>query len=88
VPTGQRVVDPAGTWDHPTWRRLDFSQTDPHGFAFEFESQLGKDRSTFVVRAHGDLDGDGVTSTFEITGESAGNDAPKVGPLRVHREVE
>jgi hypothetical protein len=88
VPAGQRVVDPQGTWEHPTWRRLDFAETDPHGFSFEFVSELGQTRSTFVARAHGDLDGDGITSTFEITGESVTSDAPKLGPLRVYREVE
>jgi hypothetical protein len=88
VPTGQRVIDPIGTWDHPTWRRLDFAQLEPHGFAFEFESKLGAERSTFIARAHGDLDGDGITSTFEITGESRANEAPTIGPLRVYREVE
>jgi hypothetical protein len=88
VPTGQRVVDPAGTWDHPTWRRLDFVQVDPHSFSFEFESHLGADRSTFVARAHGDLDGDGVMSEFEVTGESRPSEEPTIGPLRVYREVE
>jgi hypothetical protein len=82
------VVDPAGTWDHPTWRRLDFAETDPHGFSFEFISELGRERSTFIARAHGDLDGDGVTSTFEITGESTATEAPTLGTLWVHREVE
>ena len=33
VPAGQRVADPPGTWDHPTWRRLDFRMLEPHGFA-------------------------------------------------------
>jgi hypothetical protein len=88
VPTGQRLVDPVGTWDHPTWRRLDFAFAEPHGFSFEFESHLAQDRSTFVVRAHGDLDGDGVTSDFEMTGESRPSEEPTLGPLRVYREVE
>lgn len=88
VPVGQRQTDPAGTWEHPTWKRLDFSMEGPHGFAFEFESELGKDKSAFVVRAHGDLDGDGITSTFEIAGESRGSQEPTIGPLHVEREVE
>jgi hypothetical protein len=88
VPTGQRVTDPAGTWDHPTWRRLDFAFTDPHSYAFEFTSNLTANVSTFIVRAQGDLDGDGVTSTFEMTGESKESDEPSIGSLRVYREVE
>lgn len=88
VPAGQRVVDPPGTWDHPTWRVLDFRMLEPHGFAYEFQSNSAKNGASFVARAHGDLDGDGVTSTFELEGESRDSDEPKVGELRVYREVE
>jgi hypothetical protein len=35
--------------------------------------------STFRAQAHGDLDGDGITSTFEVTGRSVDGDAR--GPL-------
>jgi len=88
VPAGQRVVDPPGTWDHPTWRRLDFRMSEPHGFSYEFESHLSASGSSFAVRAHGDLDGDGVTSTFEVMGESRDSEEPRIGELRVYREVE
>ena len=88
VPAGQRVVDPSGTWDHPTWRRLDFHLPGPHYFAYEFETRVVPGGSAFSVRAHGDLDGDGVYSTFEISGESRAGDEPKIGELRVYREVE
>jgi hypothetical protein len=88
VPAGHRMVDPPGTWDHPTWRRLDFRMNGPHGFAYEFESQNTAAVANFVVRAHGDLDGDGVTSTFEISGDSRASELPRVGELRVVREVE
>lgn len=59
--------DPPGTWDHPTWRALNFTPTDgqtPHAFSFGFENH----GSVFVATSHGDLDGDGVLSTFEIRG--------------------
>jgi hypothetical protein len=88
VPAGQRVTDPPGTWDHPTWRRLDFRVPGPHGFAYEFASQLQAGVSSFSVRAHGDLDGDGVQSTFEINGDSRESEEPRIGELRVYREVE
>lgn len=88
VPAGQRVVDPPGAWDHPTWRMLDFRMLEPHNFAYEFESTAARNSATFVARAHGDLDGDGVTSTFELGGESRDSDEPRVGELRVYREVE
>lgn len=88
VPAGQRLVDSPGTWDHPTWRRLDFHVQEPHGFAYEFESNLQVAGSSFAARAHGDLDGDGVLSTFEMTGDSRDSEEPRIGELRVYREVE
>lgn len=88
VPANQRILDAPGTWDVPTWRRLDFRIQGPHSFAYAFDSELRKARSSFTVRAHGDLDGDGVLSTFEISGESRESEEPQIGELRVYREVE
>jgi hypothetical protein len=88
VPRGVRVTDPPGTWDHLTWAALGFSVTHAHYFSFAFESQTGPERGGFVARAHGDLDGDGERSTFEIRGECAGGVARVIPGLYVDREVE
>jgi hypothetical protein len=88
VPSGKRVLDPPGTWDHPTWRRLDFEFTVPHAFSFGFESHAAKGNANFRAVAHGDLDGDGVLSTFALGGESRDGSEPTVTPLEVTREVE
>src|SRR5689334_10287284 len=88
VPRGELVADPSGTWDQPTWRVLDFSFTTPHAYAFELESKNGPDVSTVRVAAHGDLDGDGVVSTFELSGEVRPGQNPRTFPLEVVREVE
>jgi hypothetical protein len=74
VPPGVLVVDPPGTWDGPTWSAFGFRASPegtPHAFAFVFEASPGQARSSFVAQAHGDLDGNGVTSTFEIRGHTA-----------------
>jgi len=60
---GRCLPDPA-IWQHPTWQALDFSMHEPHYFQYEFVS----DGRSFTARAIGDLDNDGVTSTFERTG--------------------
>lgn len=91
VPRGVRAPDPAEAWEHLTWKCLDFGFTEPHAFAFEFQSEL--DQTTQVMRftaaAHGDLDGDGLLSTFEVKGERAPGQAPRVLPgMFVDREVE
>ena len=91
VPRGVAASDPAGSWAHLTWRSLQFSFDVPHRFAFKFDSALDPNTGVmrFVATAHGDLDGDGVLSTFEVRGERAPGRQPRVIPgMFVDREVE
>ena len=88
VPAGTTVTDPPGTWDNPTWRLLDFSWNVPHAFSFSFESRNTPDVSSFVARSHGDLDGDGSLSSFEISGSMRQIGEPSIGPLDMSREIE
>lgn len=93
-PRGHCEPDPQNAWDNPTWRALDFRAAPPgtpHCFAFSFDSADGETRSMFRAQAHGDLDGDGDTSTFEITGHAAEGDSasPALDPgMYVDSEVE
>jgi hypothetical protein len=93
VPRGVRVVDPPEIWQHLTWRSLEFGfdRDTPHAFSFKFDSEL--DPATGVMRftatAHGDLDGDGMLSTFEVRGERAPGQPARVLPgMFIDREVE
>jgi hypothetical protein len=91
VPRGVRALDPPEAWEHLTWRSLDFRFTEPHAFAFKFTSEL--DPATRVMRftatAHGDLDGDGAVSTFEVRGERVPGQPARVLPgMFIDREVE
>lgn len=88
VPRGETVTDVPGTWQHPTWRMLGFSQEAPHAFSFAYESKNGPEESTYTASAHGDLDGDGVLSAFSITGSVRPHGSPSTLPLEVSREVE
>jgi hypothetical protein len=77
VPRGRCEVDAPEIWERPTWNALEFRPAAPeeaHCFAFGFDSSLAPARSTFRAYAHGDLDGDGITSTFEITGQVSEGD--------------
>jgi hypothetical protein len=93
-PRGRCDVDPPGAWDHPTWLALEFRPAPPdapHCFAFSFDSALSPSLSTFRAQAHGDLDGDGIPSTFELTGRYADGDprGPLVDPgMFIDSEVE
>jgi hypothetical protein len=91
VPRGVRAPDPPEVWEHLTWKCLDFSFAEPHAFAFQFTSE--RDENTQVMRfsaaAHGDLDGDGMLSTFEVKGERLPGQSARVFPgMFVDREVE
>jgi len=88
VPRGGPVTDPPGTWDHPTWRVLDVVFTNPHSYSFAFESRDAPGKATYRAVANGDLDGDGLVSTFEISGESSDGSEPVTLPMESRREVE
>lgn len=89
VPRADRAVDPPGTWDHMTWHALGFSVPYAHNFAFAFDSTQDPTVGSFVARAHGDLDGDGERSTFELRGLCTQSETARIRPgLYVDREVE
>ncbi len=88
VPKGVKVSDPPGTWDHPTWRRLQFRWTVEHAYSFAFESEAKPGVAVFRAVAHGDLDGDGLFSTFEIRGSTRDGGEPMTLPMSIHRELE
>ena len=76
-PRGHCEVDPPNAWDTPTWTALGFRPVPagtPHCFSFVFDSASSPTKATFRAHAHGDLDGDGIPSTFEVTGRSIEGD--------------
>lgn len=88
VPRGVRAEDPRGAWDHPSWRAIGFGFDHPHAFSFAFDSATAPGESRFRASAHGDLDGDGVTSTFEIEGKADAAGVVLLPGMYVDREVE
>ena len=80
-PRGKKEADPPGTWDAPTWKALSFRAAPegvPHAYAFSFDAP--KPTESFAAQARGDLDGDGLLSTFEIRGMIRPGDKPQVAP--------
>jgi hypothetical protein len=88
VPRAVLVTDPPSIWNQPTWRLLGFSIETPHAYSFQFDSANGPATSRFTVEAHGDLDGDGVVSTFRTGGSVEPGQPPRRDALEVLREVE
>lgn len=64
VPAGTKATLEANAWSHPTWKAIGFSVPGPVYYSYEIVTARGG-RST-VIRAIGDLDGDGVLSKAEI----------------------
>lgn len=89
VPRGVTAEDPPGSWDTPTWQALHFRFDRPHRYAFQFEVVPEPSRIWFQASAYGDLNGDGILSTFQLAGERrADGDAVVLPGLHIHREVE
>lgn len=89
VHRGKRALDPPGTWDTPTWKALDFGFKTPHYYSFAFDVGVDTARIWFKARACGDLNGDGLTSAFELDGERRpGQQAVVLPTMFVHREIE
>ncbi len=91
VPRGKPAVDAEpDPWQHPTWKELDFRPSPAgvaHSFAFAFDRSAAGD--AFLASAHGDLDGDGTTSTFEVRGKCEGAGPAKLVPgMYVEGELE
>ncbi len=88
VPRGVRVQDPPGTWEHPTWRALDFHFDSPHAYSFAWDAERAEPLAKFRAHAHGDLDGDGILSSIEIDGTFRPGQPTELSPLDVQHEIE
>jgi hypothetical protein len=88
VARGTRVKDPVGTWDHPTWRALEFGFEEAHAYSFAFQAQKGPGPAKFLALAHGDLDGDAALSTIQLEGSFVPGAAPTLSPMDVQHEIE
>ena len=66
---GGKCIPDADTWEHPTWKALDFAMRDPHYYSYEFKTEVRDGVTSYTALAYGDLDCDGVYSTFSLYGE-------------------
>lgn len=89
--------DPGGTgysmdqWaGNGVWAGLTFQMEQPHYYRYHFEASNEKEgfgSCKFVVRAKGDLDGDGTESTFQRRG-AASKDGVRGTPMEMDKELE
>jgi type IV pilus assembly protein PilA len=69
---GRKCTANPALWTNLTWQAVRFDMADPHYYQYEYQSTgtAGAGAgSRFTARAMGDLDCDGILSTYEMVGE-------------------
>jgi len=91
--------EPAGPGEYPTslwgdskvWNALNMQQEMPHYFHYNFRwnnTAAGYGSCQFTAQAFGDLDGDGVYSTYERAGAADENGVNAAAGLYIDNELE
>jgi hypothetical protein len=86
IPYGKRVVPNPRAFAHPSWQDIHFSSDRPTFYACDFVT--AKDGKSVVVRARGDIDGDGTTSLFELDVRLDARGVPALAPVIRERDPE
>ncbi len=87
-PLAQKVKTPSTSWQSVTWQCLKFSINEPQFYAYQYIATGTGPLAQYTATAEGDLDGNGVTSRFELRGAgSSTGDAQRIA-LRIVNEDE
>ncbi len=79
--SGKRFQSGIGDWSTSPWLEMGFKLPSPQYYAYSFESSGAGSAAQGTVTAHGDLDGNGVQSTFRMTVAPDDSLTAKVGKL-------
>jgi hypothetical protein len=63
---GHRYQSNLADWSSSPWRDLRFSIVQPQCYQYAFEAQGAGAAATALVTAQGDLDGDGIRSSYSL----------------------
>ncbi len=77
---GKRYQSAIGDWSTSPWLEMSFKISTPQFYTYSFESQGSGLAAQATVEAHGDLDGNGVTSTFRATASPDATFTAKMDP--------
>ncbi len=64
---GRRYQSTLADWSASPWRELHFSIPQPQCYAYSFDLNGTGAQASATAVAHGDLNGDGVTSTYSLS---------------------
>jgi len=83
---GGKCAPNAAFWTHPTWEALSFQEERSHYYRYEITSDNIGSPNSFTVSAYGDLDCDGLESTFYMIGKLTAKGAVMGGgaPTKIH----
>lgn len=82
IPRGTRFDVPPETWDKDPWRALKFASAQPLRYRLSYRPDNQKSGDDgFESSAEGDLDGDGVTSKFNLNGRVDQNGEVTLTPV-------
>ncbi len=81
-------VPQPGDWDHPTWQALNFALDQPHNYQYSVTVEGQGPGATFEARAVGDLNCDGVFSTFTRRGRVDESGEVRFEPMQSFNELE
>ncbi|MCA9527051.1 MAG: hypothetical protein KC549_12235, partial [Myxococcales bacterium] len=86
IPCGSGDRKPAAPdlWAHPAWQALSFATPDHPRYQYSFVTSP----TGFTARALGDLDCDGVLSTFEVSGEVRDGELSLTPGIQTRDELE
>lgn len=89
VPKGRAVLPPPPGFADPSWEALGFSTAGPTRYQFTVLTQGEGPGAKLILRALGDLDGDGVYSVYELHAEAdSSNNVTSQGDILVRDENE
>lgn len=78
TPKGTAHQTASADWQHASWRAIEYSRDVPQFYSYEIVT--AKDKRSCKVIAHGDLDGNGKESRFEVE-VKFGKGGPNVSKL-------
>jgi type II secretory pathway pseudopilin PulG len=85
---GKRYQSTLADWQPSPWRELHFSIPQPQCYAYSFDSTGTGPQASATATARGDLNGDGVLSTYRLGIALDGKQSARVSPnlLRTNGE--
>lgn len=76
---GDKCAPNAQQWAQGHWQALNFAVDDPHYYWYQYEAAPPAPVTGFTARAQGNLNCNGIYSTFERVGGTPGGDGVVVG---------